>query len=145
MFGMFRIIMRVIENPRLLIAFGVLILFGVFMQYVLFSDFGNPLPDPDDVLKVSFVSGEGGDGSISHEMDMDLYAELRECLDGCNSLIHSGTGELAGTVVIRQTDGRTCQARLYEWGFVQTEDGLFEAAGGTRAKRLASLISRMQR
>ena len=29
--------------------------------------------------------------------------------------------------------------------FVQTEDGLFEAAGGTRARRLASLIRSMPR
>ena len=145
MFGLYRIIRRVVENPKLLIAFGVLLAFGLFLDYVVLSGSYNPLPDPDDVVKLSFIGGEGQDASRARDLDVGLYTELRECLDGCNSLIHSGTGELAGTMVIRQTDGRTQEARLYEWGFVQTEDGLFEAAGSTRARRLASLIRSMPR
>jgi hypothetical protein len=145
MFWMFRVVRRVIENPKLLIAFGVLLAFGLFLDFVVLSAPGNPLPEPDDVVELSFIGGEGGDGSPARDLDMGLYVQLRECLEGCNSLIHSGTGELAGTMVIRQANGRTRQARLYEWGLVQTQDGLFEAADGERANRLSSLIQSIPR
>jgi len=145
MFWMCRIVRRVMENPRLLIALGVLLAFGLFLDFVVLSAPGNPPPEPDDVVKLSFIGGEGGDGSRARDLDMGFYVELRECLEGCNSLIHSGTGELAGTMVIRQTDGRTREARLYEWGLVQKQDGLFEAADSERANRLSSLIRSMPR
>ena len=145
MFTLVRLARRIAENPKLLIAFGVLIVMGLLVDYVLLGGLCEPLPDPDDVQSVSFVRGSAGQGSQPQPVDMGLYRELRQCLEGAERLISSGTGELTGTIVIRQTDGSTCRAELYEWGLVRTKDGLYSFGPGDskHINRLSGVIRKI--
>jgi len=143
MIGLSRLIKRIIENPKLLIAFAVLIAFGVIVDYAVLGTPGNPLPDPDTVQSVSFFPGHIRPGLPGRALDIALYRELRESLAGCEQVIHSGTGELTGTIAIRRTDGSTFRATLYDWGLVQTDDGLFVGADSEQINRLSSVIRRI--
>jgi len=58
-------------------------------------------------------------------------------------VIHTGTGELTGTIHIRRADGSTFQAILYDWGVVQTDDGLFVGVGSEQINSLSAVIRRI--
>ena len=142
MIGLSRLVQRIIENPKLLIAIGVLIAFGIFCDYILTAP-GNPLPDADQVRAVSFFPGHGRTDSPGRPVHMPLYRELCEALGASERVLHSGTGELTGTILIRRTDGSATRARVYEWGMVQTEDGLFMCEDSDEMNRLSAAIRRI--
>lgn len=143
MIGLSRLIKRIIENPKLLIAIVVLIAFGVYVDYAVLGTPGNPLPEADGVQSVSFFPGDIRPGLPGKALDIALYRELRGSLAGCEQVIRSGTGELTGTIVIQRTDGSTFRAMLYEWGLVQTDDGLFAGVGSEQINSLSSVIRRI--
>ena len=143
MLGLSRLIKRIIENPKLLIAFAVLIAFGVIVDYAVLAAPSNPLPDPDGVQAVTFFPGHIRPGLPGRALDIALYRELHASLAGCERVIHSGAGELTGTIVIGRTDGSTFRAVLYEWGLVQTDDGLFVGVGSEQINSLSSVIKRI--
>ncbi len=144
MFGMLRLARRIAENPKLLIALVVLIAFGLFLDFVVLgggSD--NPLPELEDVQQVSFI-GSSSTRLSPQPVDRKLYRQLCQCLDESEQVITSGGGPLAGTLLVRQTDGSTVQAKLYEYGLVETDDGQF-ATEGALSNKVCSLISQIRR
>ncbi|MBL7221985.1 MAG: hypothetical protein ISS69_17895 [Phycisphaerae bacterium] len=143
MIGLSRLIQRIIENPKLLIAVVVLIAFGVYIDYAVLGTPGNPLPEADSVQSVSFFPGHIRPGLPGRGLDITVYRELRGSLAGCEQVIHTGTGELTGTIHIQRTDGTAFRAVLYDWGVVQTDDGLFVGADSEQINRLSSVIRRI--
>lgn len=143
MIGLSRLIQRIIENPKLLIAVVVLIAFGVYVDYAVLSPPGNPLPDPDGVQAISFFPGHIRPGLPGKPIDIALYRELHASLAGCERVIHTGTGELTGTIVIVRTDGTTFRAVLYDWGVVQTDEGLFVGVGSEQINSISVSIRRI--
>lgn len=137
---------RMMRNPKLMIAVMIVIVFAVIMDVYVLHARGNPLPDPDEIETVSFIEGGDEDGAPGRKLDIELYRRLHGCLDGFERVIHSGTGELAGTLVLRRTDGRITRAKLYEWGLVRTEDGLFmnNTVGEDRTGDLCSVIRQIR-
>ena len=143
MIGLSRLIQRIIENPKLLIAVVVLIAFGVYVDYAVLGTPGNPLPEADSVHSVSFFPGHIRPGLPGRSLDITVYRELRGSLAGCEQVIRTGTGEMTGTISIQRTDGSTFQAILYDWGVVQTDDGLFVGADSEQINSLSSVIRRI--
>ena len=135
---------RMVQNPKILIAFVILIAFGVYADVYVLHARGNPLPDPDQIKTVSFIPAHTPVGEPAEELDIARYRELHDCLDGFERVIQSGTGELAGTIVIRRTNGSTTQAKLYQWGMVQTEEGLFMNHSSEKTNRLSAVIRRLR-
>jgi len=144
MFQLYRMIQRIVENPKLLIALVVLLAFGLYVDFVLLDSSWNPLPDPDCVQKVSFVPGGPAEGDTPAEVDMDTYAEMYDCLDGSESTAYGHRGSQAGTLVVQCTDGTTWRVFLYDGGFVETDMGLFEPSGGGNCRRIASIVRRIK-
>jgi|GEM_PF-2738402 len=143
MIGLSRLIKRIIENPKLLIAVVVLIAFGIYVDYAVLGASGNPLPEANSVQSVSFFPGHLRPGLPGRPLDITLYRELRGSLAGCEQVIHSGTGELIGTIHIQQTNGTTFRAVLYDLGVVQTDDGLFAGADSEQINSLSTVIRRI--
>jgi len=135
---------RMVRNPKMLIAFVILIAFGVYMDVYVLHARGNPLPDPDNVKTVSFIRAGAPVGSQAEKVDIARYRELYDCLDGFERVMHSGTGELVGTIVIKRTKGSTARAELYEYGLVRTEDGLFLDHSGDRTNEVCAVIRRLR-
>jgi hypothetical protein len=135
---------RIMQNPKILIAFVILFAFGVYADVYVLHARGNPLPDPDQIKTVSFIPAHAPVGSKAEGLDIERYRELHECLDGFERVIQTGTGDLAGTIVIRRTNGSTTRAKLYEWGLVQTEEGLFINHSSEKTNRLCSVIRRLR-
>jgi len=129
-----------VTNPKMLIAFVVLIALAVYADVYVLHARGNPLPDPDDVSMVSFAPAYAPAGSPPRTLDIARYRQLHDCVDGFGRVMHSGTGDVVGTLVIHRADGSTTQATLYQWGLVQTEEGLFTHDDGERTNRLCSII-----
>jgi hypothetical protein len=121
----------------------VLIVFGVIVDYAVLGSPGNPLPDPGGVRSLSFFSGHIRPGLAGRAVDIALYRELHASLGGCERVIQSGAGELTGTIIIERTDGTVFRAILYEWGLVQTDDGLFAGIGSEQINSLSSVIKRI--
>ena len=146
MFGLARIIQRIIENPKLLIAVVVLVPLAVVVDCAVLGSWDNPLPDGDDAVSISFVP-DGGGGP--RPVDAARYEALCECLDGAEPLRSPNADEMAGrpvgTLVVRLADGDEHRADLYAWGFVRTRHGLFEAGSGHGARDLASAIRQISR
>jgi len=140
MFLLLRFIKKAVENPKIIIPVVGLIVVAVILDLTLFSGPRNPLPDPAKIQEVSFTTDAGEDESTFRDLEMDRYKALREASQGANRLIHSGTGELVATLHIQMTNDTTFRAKLYEYGLIQTKDGLFEGADDEKSNRLYSLI-----
>jgi len=140
MFLMWRFVKRAIENPKIIIAVVALIVAAVIVDLTLFRGPSNPLPDPAKIREVSFTTDPDEDESTLIDLGMDRYEALREASQGANRLIHSGTGDLVATLHLQMTNGTTFRAKLYEYGLIQTKDGLFEGADDEKSNRLSSLI-----
>ena len=138
MFLLWRFVKRAIENPKIIIPVVALIVVAVIVDLTLFRGPSNPLPDPAKIQEVSFTTDPSE--STFSEFGMDRYEALREASQGANRLIHSGTGDLVATLHVQLTNGTTFRAKLYEYGLIQTKDGLFEGADDEKSNRLASLI-----
>jgi len=141
MFLLWRFVKRAIENPKIIIPVVGLIVAAVIVDLTLFRGPSNPLPDPAKVQKVSFTTDPNEDESTFRDLEMDRYKALREASQSANRLIHSGTGDLVATLHVLMTNGTTFRAKLYEFGLIQTTDGLFEGADDEKSNRLYSLIS----
>jgi len=145
MFGLARIIQRIIENPKLLIAVVVLVPLAVVVDCAVLGSCGNPLPDGDDAASISFIPA----GGEARAIDAKQYEALRDCLDGAEPLRGPNAEEMAGrpvgTLVVRLDDGAEHRAELYPWGFVRTRHGLFEAGSGRGARELAGAIRLIRR
>jgi len=133
----------IFTNSKIILAFLILIVFGAVVEIYMLQARGNPLPNPDEIKMVSFIPACAQDKTQAESLDMGLYRELHACLNGSERLVYSGTGELAGTIIIRQTDGSTSRTKIYRWGLVQTEDGLFANTDGAKTNRLCSVIRRL--
>ena len=138
MFLLWRFVKRAIENPKIIIPVVGLIVAAVIVDLTLFRGPSNPLPDPAKIQEVSFTTDPSE--STFSEFGMDRYEALREASQGANRLIHSGTGDLVATLHVQLTNGTTFRAKLYEYGLIQTKDGLFEGADDEKSNRLSSLI-----
>ncbi len=140
MFLLLRFIKKAVENPKIIIPVLALIVVAVILDLTLFSGPSNPLPDPAKIQEVSFTTDPSKDESTFSNLGMDRYKVLREASQGANRLIHSGTGDLVATLKVQMTNGTTFRAKLYEYGLIQTKDGLFEGADDEKSNRLSSLI-----
>ena len=140
MFLLWRFVKRAMENPKIIIPVVGLIVVAVILDLTLFRGPSNPLPDPAKIENVSFTNDPNEDESTLRDLDMDRYEALREASQGANRLIHSGTGELTATLHVKLTNGTTFRAKLYEYGLIQTKDGLFEGADDEKSSTLYSLI-----
>lgn len=140
MFLIWRFVKRAIENPKIIIPVVALIVVAVILDLTLFSGPSNPLPDPAKIQEVSFTTDPDEDESTFSELGMERYEALREASQGANRLIHSGTGDLVATLHVQLTNGTSFRAKLYEYGLIQTKDGLFEGADDEKSNRLSSLI-----
>ena len=94
-------------------------------------------------MTVSSIPAGAPVGSQAQGLDIGRYRELHGCLDGFERVFQSGTGEEAGTIVICRTNGSTTEAKLYHYGLVQTEDGLFIDKTGKKTDSLCSVIRRL--
>jgi hypothetical protein len=138
MFLIWRFVKRAIENPKIIIPVVALIVVAVILDLTLFSGPSNPLPDPAKIQEVTFTTDPSE--STFSELGMERYEALREASQGANRLIHSGTGDLVATLHVQMTNGTMFRAKLYEYGLIQTKDGLFEGADDEKSNRLSSLI-----
>jgi len=143
MFTLFRFARRVSENPKILIPIIALAVTGFIIEHTLLGSGSNPLPAPEAIAQVMISENFGDEDGPARVLGMKDYTELRDNLDGAQSLIHSGTGERVATLHLRMKSGETHWVKLYEWGLIRTPRGLFEGADSEKTGRLSSIILRL--
>lgn len=144
MFGVLRLAKRISENPKILIPIILLIAVAAVVDYVLIHPCSNPLPAQEDIQEVTYRPGWADADSPFRSFPMDKYRSLRENLEGAKRLVYSGTGNLTALLRILLKDGTEKKAKLFEYGLVSTEDGLFEGADDAMSNNLCSLMQELE-
>lgn len=144
MFGVLRLAKRISENPKILIPLVLLIAVAAVVDYMLVHPCSNPLPAQDEIQEVTFRPGWDDADSPFRSFPMDKYRSLRENLEGAKRLVYSGTGNLTALLSIRMKDGTEKKVKLFEYGLISTEDGLFEGADETKSNNLCSMMQELE-
>ena len=140
MFTLLRFAKKAIENPKILIPVILLIVVAGILEFTVIQGPSNPLPAQEEIKEVTFRHGWAKADAPFKSFPMDKYQVLRTNIEGANRILTSGGGDLVATLHIQMNDGSLKKVKLWEWGLISTEDGMFEGGDDGKSSNLYSVI-----
>ncbi len=136
MLGILRLAKAISRNPWLLIPIVGLIAAAVILEVTVLRPAENPLPVANLIQEARLVRGPVAAGSPAADVFGMDYVRLRMCLDDCEAVTESASGEPVATLFVQGVEGDETGVVLYPDGLIGVGGATYRVSNGEHLLRV---------